>query len=40
MLYFAKIVLSFCFGIGAISALVDFIRILTDNYEINPVKAF
>ena len=35
-----KIVLSFCFGIGAILALIDFIRILTDNYEVNPDKAF
>lgn len=35
-----KIVLSFCFGIGAILALIDFIRILTDKYEINPNKAF
>ena len=35
-----KIVLSFCFGIGAILALVDFVRILTDSYEVNPDKAF
>lgn len=35
-----KIVLSFCFGIGAILALIDFVRILTDKYEINPDKAF
>lgn len=35
-----KIVLSFCFGIGAILALIDFIRILIDKYEVNPDKAF
>lgn len=35
-----KIVLSLCFGIGAILALIDFVRILTDNYEVNPDKAF
>lgn len=35
-----KIVLSFCFGIGSILALIDFVRILTDNYEVNPDKAF
>ena len=35
-----KIVLSFCFGIGAILALVDFVRILTGSYEVNPDKAF
>ena len=35
-----KIVLSLCFGIGAILALIDFIRILTDKYEVNPDKAF
>lgn len=35
-----KIVLSFCFGIGAILALIDFVRILTDKYEVNPNKAF
>ncbi len=35
-----KIVLSFCFGIGAILALIDFVRILTDKYEVNPDKAF
>lgn len=35
-----KIVLSFCFGIGAILALIDFIRILMDKYEVNPDKAF
>jgi RNA polymerase subunit RPABC4/transcription elongation factor Spt4 len=35
-----KIVLSFCFGIGAILALIDFVKILTDKYEIDPNKAF
>lgn len=35
-----KIVLSFCFGISAILALIDFIRILIDKYEVNPDKAF
>lgn len=35
-----KIVLSFCFGIGAILALIDFVKILTDKYEVNPDKAF
>jgi len=35
-----KIVLTFCFGIGSILALIDFIRILMDKYEVNPDKAF
>lgn len=35
-----KIVLSFCFGIGSILALIDFIKILMDKYEVNPEKAF
>lgn len=35
-----KIVLSLCFGIGAILALIDFIRILTDSYVVDPNKAF
>ena len=35
-----KIVMTFCFGIGAILALIDFIRILTDKYEVNPDKIF
>ena len=35
-----KIVMTCCFGIGAILALVDFIRILTDKYEVNPDKIF
>ena len=33
-----KIIMSCCFGIGAILALIDFIKILTDKYEINPEK--
>ena len=35
-----KIVLSLCFGIGSILALIDFIKILMDKYEVNPDKAF
>lgn len=35
-----KIVLSLCFGIGSILALIDFIKILMDKYEVNPNKAF
>lgn len=35
-----KIVTSLCFGIGAILALIDFIRILTDSYVVDPEKAF
>ncbi len=35
-----KIVLSLCVGIGGILALIDFVRILTDKYEVNPDKAF
>lgn len=35
-----KIVLSFCFYISSILALIDFIKILTDKYEVNPDKAF
>ena len=35
-----KIVLSLCFGIGSILALIDFIKILIDKYEVNPDKAF
>lgn len=35
-----KIVLNFCFGIGSILALIDFIKILMDKYEVNPDKAF
>ena len=33
-----KIILSLCVGIGWIFALIDFIRILTDKYEVNPDK--
>lgn len=35
-----KIVLSLLCGIGSILALIDFIRILMDKYEVNPDKAF
>lgn len=35
-----KIVLSFCAGIGGILALIDFIKILTDKYVVDPDKAF
>ena len=31
-----KILLSLCFGIGSILALIDFVKILTDNYIYNP----
>ena len=34
-----KIVLSLCFGIGSILALIDFIKILTDKYVVDPDKA-
>ena len=33
-----KIVCTCCFGLGAILALIDFIKILTDKYEVNPDK--
>ena len=33
-----KIVMAFCCGLGEIFALVDFIKILMDKYEINPEK--
>ncbi len=34
-----KIVASIClFGIGSILALIDFIKILMDKYEVNPDK--
>ena len=33
-----KIVMSCCFGIGAILALIDFVKILMDKYEVNPEK--
>lgn len=35
-----KIVFAFCFGISSILALIDFIKILTDNYTVDPEKAF
>ena len=35
-----KIVLSFCFGISTIFALIDLIKIAMDKYEVNPDKAF
>ncbi len=35
-----KIVMTCCFGIGAILAIVDFVKILTDKYEVNPDKLF
>lgn len=35
-----KIVMCFCFGIGAIFALIDFIKIVTDKYVIDPDKLF
>lgn len=34
-----KIVLSLCVGLGGILALIDFIKILLDKYEVNPDKA-
>lgn len=33
-----KIVMCFCFGISAILALIDFIKILTDKYVVDPNK--
>ena len=33
-----KIVMTCCFGIGAILALIDFIKILTDSYQVDPEK--
>lgn len=35
-----KIVLSLCCGIGAILALIDLIKILTDKYVVDPEKFF
>lgn len=35
-----RIILTFCFGIGAIVALIDLIKILTDKYVVDPTKAF
>jgi len=33
-----KIIMTFCFGIGAILALIDFIKILMDKYVVDPTK--
>ena len=33
-----KIIMALCFGISAILALIDLIRICTDTYEVNPDK--
>lgn len=33
-----KIVASICFYLGGILALIDFIKILTDKYEVDPEK--
>lgn len=35
-----RIVLTLLCGIGSIVALIDFIKILLDKYEVNPDKAF
>lgn len=35
-----KIVLSLCAGLGGILALIDFIKILMDKYEVDPDKFF
>ena len=35
-----KIVFCFCFGISTILMLIDFVKILTDKYEIDPEKFF
>ena len=35
-----KILLSFCFGIGSILALIDLIKIATDSYVVDPDKSF
>lgn len=35
-----KIVLSLCFGLGGILALVDLIKILMDKYVVDPTKLF
>lgn len=36
----AKIVLSMCFGLGSILALIDLIKILMDKYVVDPTKLF
>lgn len=33
-----KICATLCFGIGCILALIDFVRILTDSYVVDPEK--
>lgn len=35
-----KIAATCCFGIGCILALIDFVRILTDSYVVDPDKLF
>ena len=35
-----KILFTLLFGIGAILALIDFVKILTDNYVYNPEASF
>jgi hypothetical protein len=35
-----KIVASFCFGLGSILALIDFVKILMDKYVVDPDKLF
>ena len=35
-----KIVATCCFYLGGILALIDFIKILTDKYEVDPEKMF
>ncbi len=35
-----KIVLTLCFGLGGILALIDLVRIIVDKYEFNPDKLF
>ena len=35
-----KIVFCFCFGISTILMLIDFVKILTDKYVIDPEKFF
>lgn len=35
-----KIVATCCFGLGCILALIDFIKILTDSYVVDPDKMF
>lgn len=35
-----KILFSLCFGIGGILALIDLIKIATDNYVVDPNKSF